>query len=306
MQATSKTQCHHQNSLNNLPWFKQAYWFFIIIIACSFGVSAQTVQEDQPPFYKISWQNQHGYLLGSIHVGQASFYPMAEQIEQAFLQSDALVIEADVEQADTMALLTQYGKAAPELAAKTSNVTADYCQKVQSFCDAIAPYAPWLQAAQISMMRFASLGYVADQGVDVTFAKKRGNKPLLELESVAFQFELISSFSEKTQLQMVDEAVNASDADMVELISVWRNGDQQKLAAIMEQQAGEADELLTKLLWQRNHTMSDKMLTMMQQHSAQQLFFIVGAGHVVGQQNIPQLLRQQGATVTDCWQNSCR
>ena len=122
---------------------------------------------------------------------------------------------------------------------------------------------------------------------------------------MAFQFALISSFTEKTQLQMLDEAVNATDHEMIELIQAWRTGDEVGLAAIMEQQAGDEDELLSKLLWQRNHSMSDKMLLMMQQQSDEQLFFIIGAGHLVGQQNIPDLLRQQGATVQACWQQRC-
>ncbi|HBF46368.1 MAG TPA: TraB/GumN family protein, partial [Shewanella frigidimarina] len=31
-----------------------------------------------------------------------------------------------------------------------------------------------------------------------------------------------------------------------------------------------------------------------------QLFIVVGAGHIVGQQAIPDLLKQQGATITRC------
>ena len=180
-----------------------------------------------------------------------------------------------------------------------------HCQQMQPLCAAIKPLAPWLQAAQISMVRFANLGYSAQQGVDVTFSAKRQSKALLELESVAFQFELISSFKDKTQLQMLDEAINATDAEMTGLIQAWRTGNEAELAAIMAQQAGDEDELLSKLLWQRNHTMSDKMLVMMQQQSDQQLFFVIGAGHLVGQQNIPDLLRQQGAQVQACWKYSC-
>ncbi|UJF22696.1 TraB/GumN family protein [Shewanella sp. OMA3-2] len=281
--------------------------FTLLIILISFFISPQlyAAKDDQAPFYKVTWKNQQAYLLGSIHVGKADFYPMAPQIERAFEQSAALVLEADVSKADTTRLLQQYGYAEAALLQQAKPVTDKYCQSMEQFCVAIQPFAPWLQAAQISIMRFSTLGYSAEQGVDVTFAANRQSKPLLELESVAFQFELISSFSQQSQIQMLDEAVNATDAEMLELIGAWRNGDKKQLANIMEQQAGDSDELLNKLLWQRNHTMSDKMLLLMQQKAQQQLFFIIGAGHLVGQQNIPQLLRQQGAKVQDCWQQSC-
>lgn len=279
----------------------------LLIILASFFISPQlyAAQDDKPPFYKVTWKNQQAYLLGSIHVGKADFYPMAPQIEQAFERSGALVLEADVNKADTMGLLQQYGYAEAALLQQAKLVTMKYCQVMEPFCAAIQQFAPWLQAAQISMMRFTTLGYSADEGVDATFAANRQSKPLFELESVAFQFELISSFSQQSQIQMLDEAVNATDAEMLELIEAWRNGDEKQLANIMEQQAGESDELLSKLLWQRNHTMSDKMLVLMQQKTQQPLFFIIGAGHLVGQQNIPLLLRQQGAKVQNCWQQSC-
>ena len=295
--------CIGRDVLNFMMQGKLVLWLIFAILSVPFSASA--APEDKPPFYKISWHGQYAFLLGSIHVGKADFYPMASPIEKAFANSTALVIEADIEKADTVSLLAQYGTASPEMQQKAQQNTAHYCQKMQPLCNAIQPFAPWLQAAQISMVRFAGLGYTAEQGVDATFSDNRQSKALLELESVAFQFELISSFKEKTQLQMLDEAVNATDHEMIELIQAWRTGDEVGLAAIMEQQAGDEDELLSKLLWQRNHSMSDKMLLMMQQQSDEQLFFIIGAGHLVGQQNIPDLLRQQGATVQACWQQRC-
>lgn len=314
MDATRKS--HHSVNLNrlmlaifslNTPRLTNISKYTLLIILVSFFISPQlyAAQDDKPPFYKVTWKNQQAYLLGSIHVGKDDFYPMAPQIEHAFEQSAALVLEADVNKADTMGLLQKYGYAEAALLQQAQHVTVKYCQSMEQLCVAIQQFAPWLQAAQISMMRFAALGFSAEQGVDVTFAAKRQSKPLLELESVAFQFELISSFSQQSQIQMLDEAVNATDTEMLELITAWRNGDEKQLANIMEQQAGESDELLSKLLWQRNHTMSDKMLVLMQQKTQQTLFFIIGAGHLVGQQNIPLLLRQQGAKVQNCWQQSC-
>lgn len=267
---------------------------------------AFAAKEDKPPFYKVTWQGQQAYLLGSIHVGKADFYPLANQIEQAFEQSDVLVVEADVAKADTMSLLQQFGSANGVLLTQAKAVSAEFCQQAQQLCRGLGQFAPWLQAAQISLVRFGALGYSADEGVDARFVASRQNKPLLELESVAFQFELISSFSDDTQIQMLDEAINASDDEMLALISAWRGGDEAKLATIMEYQAGESDELMSKLLWQRNHSMSTTMLTYMEQHSTQQLFFIVGAGHLVGQQNIHDLLSKKGAVVTACWRQNCQ
>ncbi|QDE32649.1 MULTISPECIES: TraB/GumN family protein [Shewanella] len=271
----------------------------LVALALCF-VSAPAAAVDSPVFYKIQYQQQQAYLLGSIHIGRQDFYPLAQHIESAFTQSDALVVEADVSQGDTGALLQQYGGLSAHIAADVDATRGIFCQSNQALCQTLAPYAPWLQSAQISIGRFAQLGYSAEQGVDAYFMANRGDKALIELESIQFQFELISSFSTATQLQMLDESINASDAEMLDLIYAWRQGDDSALATIMEAQAGDTDELLEKLLWQRNQTMTHKIIQLLQNKTQKQLFIVVGAGHIVGRQAIPDLLIQQGATVTRC------
>ena len=302
MQATRKSRlnlninliCRHlQLNLNR----------FVALLLCLVALPAAAL--DSPVFYKVEYQQQQAYLLGSIHIGQADFYPLAQHIESAFKQSDALVVEADITQGNAAALLQQYGVLSPEIAADVDATRKTYCQGHQAMCQALAPYAPWLQSTQISVNRFAELGYNAEQGVDAYFTANKEGKALIELESIQFQFELISSFSTETQLQMLDDAINASDAEMLDLIHAWRQGDAQALARIMEAQAGESDEFLEKLLWQRNHSMTQKIIQLLQGKAQNQLFIVVGAGHIVGQQAIPDLLRQQGAIVTRCTLLQC-
>ncbi|WP_192022074.1 TraB/GumN family protein [Shewanella sp. WPAGA9] len=278
--------------------------FVGVVLALALAVNASAAETDKPPFFKASYQNKQIYLLGSIHIGKADFYPLPLQIEQSFVESDALVIEADVTKANIQHLLQQYGFAKGKQADIASLYPA-FCGKNQTMCDGLKPLATWLQANQIGVGRFAELGFSPEAGVDVTFVARDPAKPLLELESVEFQFNLISSFSDKTQAQLLDEAINATDGEMLELISAWRSGDHQALADIMEHQAEESDELLTKLLWQRNHTMTQRIIEILQDSHYQRLFVIVGAGHVVGQQALPELLRNAGADVIDCWKMTC-
>lgn len=272
-----------------------------------FIVSAKisAAPQDTPPFYKITMGKNTAYLLGSVHVGQEDFYPLNTQIEQAFVQSDVVVIEADDSKADTMALIRQYALTTPEIQQQTIGILKGYCTSHVQVCQQLASFAPWMQAAQITMLRYAELGLSAEQGVDLHFKSRAQDKPVLELESMQFQFDLISSFSLETQLQMLDEAVNASNEEMLALISAWRSGDESQLANIMQAQAGEADELLSKLLWQRNHTMSAKMQELMQRTPNKQLFFIIGAGHLVGEQNIPDLLKANGLDIKPCKLDKC-
>ena len=284
----------------------------IVLIGVSFGViSAAFATEpvDKPPFYQISYQGKTAYLLGSIHVGKASFYPLAEQIEQAFEQSAAIVVEADVRDADVPALLAKYGTKKLVMDSDTSTVIKAYCQNQQQLCAALEHYSPWLQSMQLSIGRYAALGYSGDYGVDAVLVNQAGAKPVYELEGTEFQFQLLSSFDAETQWSMVREAIEAPDSDMLELITAWRSGDEAQLADLMEGEMlreGET-EMVEKMLWGRNNIMAQRIVELMQSPDTKQpLFVVVGAGHLVGKKTVQFYLQPLGASSKNCWQQQCR
>ncbi|GIU23641.1 TraB/GumN family protein [Shewanella schlegeliana] len=271
-------------------------------------LATRAAPSDKPPFYQISYQGQTGYLLGSIHVGEASFFPLAQQIEQAYELSAAVVVEADVRDADVPALLSKYGSKPLPMDADTELVINHYCQDRQSFCTAIEHYAPWLQSMQVSIGRYAALGYSGTYGIDAVLVSRAGAKPIYELESTEFQFELLSSFDAKTQWSMMREAIEAPDTDMLKLISAWRSGDEAELADLMEGEMlreGET-EMVEKMLWGRNQTMAQGIVNLMASpETAQPLFIVVGAGHLVGQKSVQSYLQLLGVKTKNCWKLQC-
>lgn len=281
----------------------------ILLLTGIMSLGAMAASDDKPPFYKLSYQGKQTYLLGSIHIGQADFYPMAEQIETAFAKSGALAVEADTSKADIMGLIRKYGLTQMAADAKTQARLADYCRSRSEICTPMQAYAPWMQAMQFSVMRFASLGYQAQWGVDQVLQSKNGERPVIELESTEFQFELMASFSPKLQWEMVLEAIDAPDEEMELLVRAWRSGDEAALDDLMQgQMLHDGDkELIDKMLWQRNEQMTAKIRAlMMQQDGPSPLFVVVGAGHVVGDKGIPaKFAAIEGAKVQNCWQTAC-
>ncbi|MFB2780727.1 TraB/GumN family protein [Shewanella mangrovisoli] len=271
-------------------------------------------QTDKPPFYQVQWQGKSAYLLGSIHIGRADFYPMPAQVEAAFAKSKGLVVEIDTNKIDSRALLQKYGMATHAQGLdwqsrdkQTIEVMRHYCENKVSLCQSIQAFAPWLQASQLNLLRYNSLGFSTDYGVDMQLLGRAG-KPVYQLETAESQFQLLSSFDSQVQWSMVREAINASDAELLSLVEAWRSGDETALDTLMQEQlGGEGDTLmLDKILWQRNKVMADGMMRLMTAEAASEpLFVVVGAGHVVGDKSVVQLLKQKGATVTACWRDQC-
>ena len=280
---------------------------WLSLISISMAVSA--APSDKPPFYQIDYQGQTAYLLGSIHVGDASFYPLPKPIERAFTQSAGLVVEADVRGANVAELLAKYGTGKLAMDQQTKNVMTAYCQDKQRQCAALENYAPWLQSMQLSVGRYAALGYSGEYGIDAVLISQAGSKPVYELESTEFQFKLLASFDTKTQWQMVTEAIEAPDSDMLALISAWRSGDETELADLME---GEMirdgnTEMVEKMLWDRNKGMAGKLIELMSSSTTKQpLFVVVGAGHLVGAKSVQSYLAPYGVSSKNCWQSRCK
>ncbi|MPY25932.1 TraB/GumN family protein [Shewanella psychropiezotolerans] len=278
------------------------------LVFSGFTASAQAAVEDRPPFFQLDYQGQTAYLLGSIHVGQANFYPMAPLIESKFESAGSLVVEADAASADIMALIRKYGLNKLPIDVETKTVLDAYCKQRASVCATLSGFAPWLQSMQLGMNRFEELGYSAEYGVDQRFIASNQGRPLLELESTEFQFRLLSSFDEKSQWAMVREAIESPDEDMRGLVTAWRTGDAAHIAELMEGQMSDEEDLLMldKLLWQRNIDMAARIRELMLEPGIQQpLFIIIGAGHLVGARSIPMEMTQHGAKVTSCWQLEC-
>ncbi|GAA5191508.1 TraB/GumN family protein [Ferrimonas gelatinilytica] len=264
------------------------------------GVAA--APEDRPPFFKLSYQGNHAWLLGSIHVGRADFYPMAEPIEAAMSKAEVLVLEADPNDPEATALVMQNMLATSPLPADLAERLESFCQRHRLQCD--PRLRPWLLGSQIAIGMMGQAGYLPQYGVEQQLLKRFAGRPLVELEGMAYQLEVFNSFSDKAAQAMLRAAVETSDFDDIEaLIGAWRQGDQQTLAAQMSEGLSADPELFDKLMLKRNSAMSTRLVELLAKQD--RLFVAVGAGHLVGEGAIPEALAEAGVSVTDCWQADC-
>lgn len=290
---------------------------------------------DNPLFYQIDYKGKKAYILGSIHIGKADFYPLPLQVEKAFAKSSGLVVEAKPDQSDIPQLMQEFGRQQYPSEKTTQALLASYCQDKQAFCHQMSQFSPWVQAMQISLMRFSAMGLAGEHGVDVTLMRQNGNRPLYELESTEAQLRLLASFSARVQWQMLQESINTSDEDMLLLVDAWRQGNEPLLVELIEGQLLESSAnkkiemvkdksvseggialaklkssennstLINRLLWQRNQTMAQGIKRLLDSNDIDNLFVVVGVGHLVGEKNIQSVLLKQGATITNCWKQKC-
>jgi len=263
-----------------------------------------------PLLLEVKGTTNNVYLLGSIHVASQSMYPLSHKIENAFDESDVLVVEIDETKADQVKMqhLIMTKGFYPGAETIQNHVSSDTFELLKKRLDAIhIPYVtiarmrPGMIMLTVTLAKYMQMGFVPELGIDRHFIKKaRNRKPIQQLETAEQQLELLLSFSDDNMiLEQTLASLDEADQLIPELISAWSNGDGKKLEKLMiSDQIKEHPQfagLFKKLIDDRNITMIEKIKKMLV--DTKSYFVVVGAGHLVGEKGIVSILRKQGFTV---------
>lgn len=283
--------------------------------------------DDTPPgstplFYKVTDRDgDFVWLLGSIHVATQDMYPLPKSITKAYSAADSLAVECDV-----IALESDYdamGKIMASWLYEKSghiydHIDAELYEEAKLLMDVIGLYTPLhdryvpaVWSSFIDNYLVSYLGYDSEIGIDAYFLNraKEENKPILEIESVTFQNQMMIDFSEELQEFLLKSSVEAyydpeTPDRYTEMIDVWCAGDEERFEAFLasEDDDIESDEERTlyeeynnAMLVERNRTMTDFAEDCLKK--GEEVFICVGAAHVVGEGAIVDVLRERGYTV---------
>ena len=265
--------------------------------------------EEKPLLWEIISENARVYLLGSIHLARPDLYPLDDAITAAFDETDTLVVEVDVTGVDQIALgKKMFALGAYNDGRKLSDqLSPESLDDLKSFLSERGfPFAmfdsmrPWLGSLMISVMEIQRLGYDPKHGIDKHFIDqaKKQQKPIQALETADFQISLFSTFPEELQEELLRYTIANVDRipDMVdELTAAWRRGDTAALDRVMFESIRDDERLepvYEKLIYERNATMTEKIRGYLAEGGS--WFVVVGAGHLVGERGIVDLLENDG------------
>jgi len=257
------------------------------------------------------WRYIHGdatvYLAGSVHILKPGFYPLARQYELAFASSEFLVVEVDTEQAnpESIELLSlRYGRLPQgqtlstvlpiNLYTSLAQIMATYGMHLSHF----EKLKPSLVIQQLAVIALLSIGYNPEAGLEAHFRRMKANRPVLELETIEFQLNLLYNAPLITQIQMTEamvEEMASFETITTDLIVAWLSGDDEAFKKATHAKSGDTPEIrafMEKLINKRNHSMAQKLTSYLQQ--AGTYFVLAGAAHLIGEEGIPNLLDEAG------------
>lgn len=250
------------------------------------------------------------YLVGSIHIGEDSFYPLRPEFETAFKDADYLGVEIDLsksaDDAHTKLIMnmgmyqdgtTLKDHVSSETYAKVGKILEDNGMKA----NALDAYKPWVVESSISTLKSMKAGYQADAGVDLYFIKKAIERkiPVMELESYESQLSMFNGLSKELQeknLNKTMDSVGVLQDDIKKMGEMWKTGNDDQLLELTNSLATDP-EYNKALLIDRNVKMAEKIDGYLKSGKKEEYFIVVGAAHYLGEHGIVKLLQDKGYTV---------
>ena len=259
-----------------------------------------------PALWQVSRGPMKGWLFGTIHVLPKGVAWETPTISEAMAQADRLVLEAaDLQdEQKTLALFESMGRS-PGLPPLEQRVPeAERPALIKAVEDGgtstqlLSGYESWAAAMLLSAASQQALKVSQDDGVEPVLiaAFKKAGKPIGGLETVERQFAAFDTLPDSAQAKLLVQTVRETK-DMKALfdriLTAWRKGDMEAIAK--EDQNGEQPDPVVEeaVLVARNRDWVKAIEPM-----TGRPFIAVGAGHLTGRENLIELLKAKGFTVT--------
>ncbi len=269
-------------------------------------------EESRAFFWKASNDKGTLYLLGSLHFGAPSLFPLPQLVNNAFNHADVLVVEADINnQAGKDMALSMAGKGRyadnskleDHIKKVTWNKTVELANQLGLDEESLHPLKPWLAALALTAQSLVKEGFNPELGIDKTLLQQaQGKKPVMELESVEDQINLFDQFSDQEQEQVLlftlQELTHGRELHQ-SIVNAWKKGDAEAMDLIVRQSFDSSQlgaHLMKVFLLDRNERMANSLQNMA--NDGRTYFAVIGAGHLGGEKGILKLLEQKGFTIT--------
>jgi uncharacterized protein YbaP (TraB family) len=274
-------------------------------------LAGQSAPRDAPRTDKgLIWQFERegrtGWLVGSIHMATADFYPLPASMSEAFGRADVLVEEINLDEASSPAFAALVLSKAmypagttlsSQLSPETAKILAAGLARNGLAIELLQQFKPWMVALTLQQLALQRMGLDPALGIDKHFsdAAAKTGKPLIGLETPAQQIDFLDGLSAPTQDQMLRESIEETELTEIKaIISAWRAGDATVVERLTVASLKDAPEVYQRVLVERNRRWIPAIEDCVQKRRC---FVVVGAAHLVGPDGLVTLLKQRGYKV---------
>jgi uncharacterized protein YbaP (TraB family) len=276
-------------------------------------------------------------MLGSVHMASYDIYPFSKEMLEAYQESDALAVEAnlfDIEGYFSFLQLAIYSDGTTlkdHVTEETYEKTVKLAEELGFAEDEIIMLKPWYLYTLFSTLSSTESGDLnkavsaAALGIDLYFTTNAlyTGKPILEVEGSEYQGKVFDSFSDELEEYLLNGAVDAENAalsgdysvgaDYLELVlELWKDGNAEAFKELTspdeelpefnvnytEQEKELNAEFNDKLMTQRDKHMADYIDDLLKSEGSSTYFVVVGSGHFISDYSVLDILKEKGYEIS--------
>ena len=288
---------------------KVAYPCFVLFLfLCSFQVCAH------PFLWKVTGEHSF-YLMGTIHLPDPRITTLPAEVEQALENSTTFYAELDLSESNIVEIAqlmwlpkgeTLFDVLPEQTQSSVSELLASINPAIN--LEMFSNQKVWALAVTLTLLE-QQLKYPGQPPLDIVLFEKSSKSGMITggLETIDEQMSIFEDMSTQDQLRLLDDTVEFMEQARLDQTSVaeqsvnaYLQGDLDQLMRYLTSYMKDEpfyDELLKKLMDDRNVRMADTIASLVEQNPEQVFFFAIGAGHFWGKNGIDSLLMEQGYSI---------
>lgn len=273
-----------------------------------------------PPLWKITSNNNSIYMMGSIHFATSNTYPVPDYIIDIYKRSDIIAVEYDFSHLSEQETTKYYDSLTSDVSIYDVfsemgyKKVSDYLSGFSLDDNSIKSLSPnFIQLFVTSDLLTKTENYLP-YGIDDYFISLayQDKKEICNIESIDVQINAATAASDELIEYMTLDIIDNPEryvAELAELYTTWKKGDEQKIYNLCTDYSGIPEELLNDynsyintVYLNRNINMTD----MVEQYlsNGDNVFFIVGTAHFGGESGIINMLQQKGYLIEKIGNNA--
>jgi len=261
-----------------------------------------------PLLWVIEDSDSKLYLAGSLHLLPESAYPLDPALEQAYADTERLVLEADLKQLEsptnqTMLLAAAQADTDATLRERIGDALYEdvrrQAERLGLPLFSLDSLKPWFVGLMLELSAYQQAGFRPEYGLDQHFSQRAiaDEKPILGLETVDEHMSLLVGLGDNGVDSTTTLAATLSQFDAYDdlpntVYTAWRTGDLDAMAELVETMRTEQPAAYERLLANRNQRWVSELSALLD--GASNVLVVVGAAHLPGEHGLLALMRTEG------------